>query len=282
MQWHPLFAKMLRPLVQEHYAVETNMPVGDAPRAADIVLVRRTSTQPPPFRSLLHHRTTWNILEFKGRSVSARIRDLDLLIELGLGVDRRLNEERTRLRQPPLDAAEVSFWYIVNHLGRRFLREARERLGDIEEASPGVWRSQILRRSLFLVDGRAVPVDRESVALHLTGEESRAIDQELARVIVDEPGYWELYGPLLGVLHPSIFAEASRMAKAKGKSRGLDLRPFVEKIGLKEYLSVVDMHEAMKTVAPKKMVKDLGIEGLRSLLAQLTDQEWQALKETRK
>ena len=31
-QWHPLFAQVLRPLVEEHYDVETNFPVGDAPR----------------------------------------------------------------------------------------------------------------------------------------------------------------------------------------------------------------------------------------------------------
>src|ERR1043165_5110204 len=177
MQWHPLFAKMLRPVVQDHYEVETNLPVGDAPRSADIVLVRRTSDQPPPFQSLLQHLTIWNILEFKGRSVRARIRDLDLLVELGLGVDRRLNEERIRQKQRLLSETDVSFWYIVNHLGTRFLRQARERLGSIEQASPGVWRGQLLRRSLLLIDGRAVPVDRESVALHLAGEESQAIDE---------------------------------------------------------------------------------------------------------
>ena len=39
MQWHPLFAKVLRPLMQDHYDVKTNLPVGDAPRSADIVLL---------------------------------------------------------------------------------------------------------------------------------------------------------------------------------------------------------------------------------------------------
>ena len=38
MQWHPLFANMLRPVVRDYYDVETNLPVGDAPRSADIVL----------------------------------------------------------------------------------------------------------------------------------------------------------------------------------------------------------------------------------------------------
>jgi hypothetical protein len=204
MQWHPLFAKMLRPIVQEHYDVLTNLPVGDVPRSADIVLLRRTSDRPPPFRGLLHHLTTWNIIEFKGRSVSARVHDLDLLIELGLGVTRRLNEERSREKHRPLDAAEVSFWYIANRLGDRFLHQVRSILGRLEEASPGVWRSQLLRRSLFLVDGRTVPVDRESVPIHLVGEESRAIEQALAHVLVEEAGYWQLYGPLLKALHPNI------------------------------------------------------------------------------
>ncbi len=276
MQWHPLFAKMLRPLVQEHYDVQTNLPVGDAPRSADIVLVRRTSDQPPPFRGLLHHLTTWNILEFKGRSVSARIRDVDLLVELGLGVDRRLNEERSRHRERPLAAAEVSFWYIANHLGRRFLREARDLLGDVEEASPGVWRSQLLRRSFFLVDGRAVPVDRESVPFHLAGEESSTIDAALAHVIVEEPGYWELYAPLLRVLHPTIWNEAKNMAKSKGKRGGLDLSPFIEEVGLEKYLEMFKVEDVIDTLGPKKVAKALGID---RYLSSLSAEDRQKLKE---
>ncbi len=266
MQGHPLFAKMLRPLVQEHYEVQTNLPVGDAPRAADIVLVRRTSDRPPMFRGLLRHFTTWNIIEFKGRSVSPRIRDLDLLVELGFGIDRRLNEERTRAQQRPLDVAEVSFWYIANHLGRRFLRHARELLELVEEASPGVWRSQVLRRPLFLVDGTSVPVDRESIALHLAGEESPVIEQALARVIVEEPGFWELYGSLLGALHPNIYEEANRMAKSKGKRGELDLRPFIEKVGLKKYLAAVDVGDVLATLGSKKFIEAVSVDELIAYL----------------
>jgi hypothetical protein len=276
MQWHPLFAKMLRPIVQEHFDVQTNLPVGDAPRSADIVLVRRTSDQSPPFRGLLQYLTTWNILEFKGRSVSARIRHLDLLVELGLGIDRRLNEERARHKQPLLDPAEVSFWYIVNHLGQRFLRQARQRFGNIEEASPGVWRCQLLLRPLFLIDGRAVPVERESVALHLAGEESPNIEEALARVIVEEPGYWELYGSLLGALHPNIYEEANHMATTKGKRGDLDLRPFIEKVGLQKYLAAVEVGELIDAFGPKKLARELG---MKRYLASLNAEERRQLKE---
>lgn len=276
MQWHPLFAKMLRPLVHEHFAVETNVPVGDAPRSADIVLLRRTSDQPAPFRGLLHYLTTWNILEFKGRSVSPRLRDLDLLVELGLGIDRRLNEERTRQKQRPLDPVQVSFWYIVNHLGERFLRDARRRLSGIEQASPGVWRSQILHRPLFLIDSRNVPVDRETVPIHLVGEESTEIDEALARVIVDEPDYWERYSQLLSVLHPQIWKEAKQMARSKKKPDGFDMTPLIEEVGLEKYLEAVTVEDVIDTVGAKKIAKGLGIE---RFLASLSAEDRQKLKE---
>jgi hypothetical protein len=66
MQWHPLFAELLRPLIENYYEVQTNVPVGDAPRAADLVLVRRTSPSEPPFEGLWRWLTAWNIVEFKG------------------------------------------------------------------------------------------------------------------------------------------------------------------------------------------------------------------------
>jgi hypothetical protein len=58
-------------------------------------------------------------------------------------------------------------------------------------------------------------VEPESVPLHLAAEESRESDLALARVIVEEPRYWELFGSLLNALHPNIWKEAKQMAKLK-------------------------------------------------------------------
>src|SRR5439155_23487248 len=95
-QWHPVFAQLLRPAVEDYYEVRTTVPVGDAPREADFFLLRRTAAGMPPFRGLWRHLTPWNILEYKGPTVSPRNRDVELLIELGLGIDRRLHEEHSR------------------------------------------------------------------------------------------------------------------------------------------------------------------------------------------
>jgi len=103
-QWHPVFAQLLRPAVEAYYDVQTTLPVGDAPREADFVLLRRTAQGTPPFRGLWRHLTTWNIQEFKGPTVSPRRGDVELLVELGLGIDRRLQEGLVREGQRPLAA----------------------------------------------------------------------------------------------------------------------------------------------------------------------------------
>jgi hypothetical protein len=109
-QWHPVFAQLLRPAVEAYYEVQAPVALGDAPREADFVLLRRTAAGTPPFRGLWRHLTTWNILEFKGPTVSPRWEDVELLVELGLGIDRRLRTERAGQGRP-LPAEEVSFWY---------------------------------------------------------------------------------------------------------------------------------------------------------------------------
>ena len=126
IQWHPFFAELLRFLVEDYYAVETNVPVGDLPREADVLLVKRKEVAVPPFHGIWGHLTLWNILEFKGPTDDPGLRDLDLLFEVGLGIDRRLNEQRNREGLAALARNEVSFWYLANHVGRRFLAEAED------------------------------------------------------------------------------------------------------------------------------------------------------------
>jgi hypothetical protein len=159
-QWHPLFAQLLRPAVESYYDVQTEVPDGDRPREADFLLLRRTVAGTPPFRGLWGHLTTWNIFEFKGPSVSPRREDVEFLVEVGLGIDRRLREEgAARQGQRPLAREQVSFWYLANRLGRRFLTEAERKLGPLESLGPGLWRCRVLCRLVFWVSSIDLPVE---------------------------------------------------------------------------------------------------------------------------
>jgi hypothetical protein len=90
-----------------------------------------------------------------------------LLIELGLGIDRRLNAERVRHRQRFVKESEVSFWYIANKLGPRFRQSAERRLRGVEACGPGVWRGAVLDYPCLLVSTADLPVDEDSFPLHM-------------------------------------------------------------------------------------------------------------------
>lgn len=145
IQWHPLFVQLLRPVVKDYYDIETNVAVGDVPREADVMLLRRTQHGKPPFEELWKYLTPWNVLEYKGPSVSARVNDLRLLLELGLGIYRKVNDERVKGKQRPVDAAEVSFWYLRHALGKRFRNGVQALLGanSLERVGDGIWRCRI-------------------------------------------------------------------------------------------------------------------------------------------
>jgi hypothetical protein len=261
-QWHPLFARLLRPLVEGQYDVQTNVAVGDAPREADLLLLRRLAATAAPFQGLWQWLTIWNVVEFKGPTASARVGDLDLLIELGLGIDRRLNEERAK--QEPVPREEMSFWYLAPHLGRRFLRDARGLVGELEVLAAGVWRARLLRRSLLLVSNRELAVERDSVPIHLVAKEPMPNAQALANLLGSQLDLWNLSGSWIVASHPALWEEIQRMARAKTKGPTVDINRLVE---------VVGMQELIRQVGLKRIVDESGIDALLSQLSPEQRQE---------
>ena len=261
-QWHPLFAELLRPMLQDYYDVQTNFPVGDVPREADIVVLRRTSDEPLPFRGLWRHLTPWNVFEFKGPSVSARLRDLDLLVELGLGIDRRLNEEERRHRRPLLNPGEVSFWYLTNNPGHRFLRAARQRFGELEQVGPGLWRSHVLERLVYLVSNSTIPVEHDSLPVHLVAAEPIENQQAVLRVFAEQPSLWDVYGPILASLHSDLLGEIITMAKRKHKGPQFNIGPLA-----KEMVPGSIMEQLIKTLGADTIFATLKDESLLEKLS---------------
>lgn len=229
-QWHPLFVQVLRPAVEDYDEIVTNVSVGDAPREADILLLRRAAGGSLPFQGIWANLTPWNVVEFKGPTVSPRVRDLDALVELGLGIDRRLNAERVRQKLPVLDRPELSLWYVANRLGKRFLRDARQLLGSLEPGGDGIWRCSVLRRMIFLISSAELPIDGESVPLHLLGLESPETTLALARFLVDHPALWRQYAGFFAALHRSEWEEVQAMARPKKRELKLDWEPLLQDI----------------------------------------------------
>lgn len=268
MQWHPYFAKLLRPLLEDYFDVQINVPVGDAPREADLVLVRRKAPGKLPFHGLWKHLTSWNVLEYKGPTASARFGDLDLLVELGLGIHRRLREKQNASLMRA--AHEVSFWYLTHHLGKRFLRQAARTLGSLDTLGPGIWRCTLLGRLIFLVNGEELPVETDSLPFHILEPETTEREQAIARVLIDQPNLLPTLGNWVLSLHPALLREITKMARTKQLNP--KIKPLVEFLGI---------DEVAKQLSDDKEIPDADKENLaRRLLASLAPARRRAFRKS--
>jgi hypothetical protein len=192
------------------------------------------------------------------------VAELDLLIELGLGIDRRLNEERHKQEQPHVERREVSLWYMANRLGCRFRRDARHLLGSLTEDGPGVWRTTLLGRPVLLVSNRDVPVERDSIPVHLLVREPLESTRLLARQVASQAELWKLYSGWLASMFPELYEEIRKMATSE-LGPIIDVRPVIEKLGLDNVIHQLGV---------KKVVEAIGVDAIAEALS---PEEWDAL-----
>jgi hypothetical protein len=274
-QWHPVFAELLRPLVQSHYEVQTNVPVGDAPRQADILLLRRTRAGALPFTGLWRHLTAWNVLEFKGPTVTPQDEHLESLVEVGLGIHRRLNEEQLHQGRPILGPDGVSFWYLANRLGRRLLAGWERRVGRLEVLGKGLWRCEVLGRLVFLVSGAQLPVEENSLPLHVVAIEPPETEQEVARLVASRPELWDQYGIWLSAFHPEAYEGVRSMARTSRKKFEPTLEPLIESMGLEWVIEKVGVERIIDQLGAERFFDQLGA---KKLTQALTPRQRQQLK----
>jgi hypothetical protein len=199
-------------------------------------------------------------LEYKGPTVSARVEDLDALLELGLGIRRRLNEEHRKQKQTATARSEVSFWYVANHLGRRFLRDAGELLGSLEALGPGIRQAVVACHPIVLVSSRDVPVEPDSLPIHLLTREPDANQLAMARLVVENEELWREYGAYLTTLVGDLFEEVRRMARAKRTTfpfyenivKNVGRKELIRQIGVREFVDEVGVDDFVESLTPKQ------------------------------
>ncbi len=257
-QWHPQLAGLLRHEVERYYELLTNLPVGDLPRQADIVLLRRTAAVQPPFRGLWRFLTPWNILEYKGPTVAARREHLPFLVEVGLGIARRLNEQVIEQAERPTPEGDIAFWYLANRLGRTFRQAAANRLGRLNELDNGIWSSAVLSHPIFLVSTVDLPVDDDSLPLHVLGIEPMEQQIAVGQFVIETTERADKYGGHFAAFHEAAWEEVMKMAKRKRGGLEFNLRPIIESMG---------MRKIIEQLGEKQLVEEIGID---RFLANLT------------
>jgi hypothetical protein len=285
-QWHPLFAHLLRLLLDEYYEVRTEVPVSELPRQGDIMLLRRHPSVKPPFQGLWSHLTEWNVFEFKGPTDSAEEVDLELLVHVGTGLTCRFNEERRARQEEALANHQVSFWYLVPTLGETFLGHARGRT-HFDYQTGGLWRGRVWGHPVWLVSYQDLPVEEVTIPLHLLDSEP-TVPRSLGELVVQRQELLERFAMWLKSLQPELWKEMRHMAstvrdriidwEALGKIANLEevvpLIPpdrviavlgvdrAIQTIGLDRVIEVVGLPRVLETVGLPRLIETVGLPRL--------------------
>ena len=129
-----------------------------------------------------------------------------------------------------------------------------------------------LASRLLVVSRDGLPVDRESVPLHLVTVEPLEREKDLAREVAHQPGFWGLYGPWLAHLHANVLEEAKQMVQSLGTEPSMDLRPLIEMVGAKEVINQMGVQKVIELVGPKQFIELVGLHQFIDLLGQFRDQ----------
>ncbi len=169
----------------------------------------------------------------------------------------------------------MSFWYLANHLGRRFLREAERLLGDLAPLGTGLWRSRVLGRLVFLISSIELPVEADSLPLHIVGPEPPATERAVAQLVATLPGLDQRYGGWMATLHPRAWEEIDAMVRRAGKTLTIDLRPAIEMLGLKRVIEQVGTKRVAEALDKQELVNAIDLD---DLLANLSPAKRRELK----
>jgi hypothetical protein len=94
-------------------------------------------------------------------------------------------------------------------------------------------------------------VDQDSLPLHIIGKESPATEVTLARLMMEQPVLWQLYGSWLALLQPATFEEVEAMARSAGKKVEINWQPLLDDIA-------GDTSGELLNRILKAMIKNLG------------------------
>src|SRR5207253_1532606 len=118
----------------------------------------------------------------------------------------------------------------------------------------------LLGRLLFWVSSIDLPVEEDSLPLHVVGREPLATERAVARLVLEQPGLQRLYGGWLASLHPTAWKEVEAMARATGRRLLFDIRPAIESLGLDRVVEQVGIDRVIESVGIDRVIESVGID----------------------
>jgi hypothetical protein len=246
LYWHPFLADLLRQRYGDRLVIHENVPLGDLPLEADLLLIRRDLQQalPYPF-ALLGERT---LVEFKSPDESA---DQAALQQLETYAMLYLQRAGLGPRQG------VTLWLVASQFARDVSQRGAAELVQQFEAGPGVIGGSVDGFPTYLVDLQEVPFTPETLPLHVVARGSQ--EQHMVEYVLDHHQEYPHELDLVQRLHPQMLLEVLHMRQLTPEQIGLDYPALLKLIG---------DERALKLMGPKRALDLIGEEEVRQWLAQ--------------
>jgi hypothetical protein len=120
-----------------------------------------------------------------------------------------------------------------------------------------------------------LPVEEDSLPLHVVGIEPATVERQVAKLVVEQPELLARYGGFLAGLHSKVWKEFEAMARTAKRELKFDLRPAIESLGLRTVLEQVGVDRVIEALGKKEVIRRIGVD---DILANLSPAERQALK----
>jgi hypothetical protein len=171
-----------------------------------------------------------------------------------------LHEESQAGNVRRVAAEGISFWYLASRLGRRFLQAAADGLQDWGLLGPGVWHGRVLGHPVFLVSTVDLPVDEESLPLHVLAAEPPAREREVGQFLTATEERVAAYGGVFSVFHQATWREVETMAQRSRRTFAIDLRPMIETLGLEEVIRQMGKENVIRQIGEQEVIRQIGKE----------------------
>ena len=251
LYWHPFLAELLRQDYGSRLIVEEEVPLGDMPLRADLLLIRRDPavSLPFPFDGL----GPYTLVEYKSPDDTATYDDLVKLEIYGL---------LYALREGIVARSDVTLWLVASRFHRQMSRPGGATLVGMQHLGSGVERGVLDGFPTAFIDLRTLPVEPATLPLLMVARGPQ--EQQLVEFLIDHFRAYPRHVRLLRELHADMLREVLAMRQLTPEQIGLNYRALLDLIGEERAIDLIGEERLIADLMRRK-----GADWMRAALARL-------------
>ena len=278
--WHPLLAQFLRHDYGDRLVIEAEVPLGEMPLRADLVLIRQRPAAQEPLPYPFNHLGWQTLVEYKGPEEAAQEADLQVLEIYGL---------LYQLREGISARADLTLWLVASRFAAKVSNPAGAYIEGLREVGPGVRGGVLDRFPTFLVELDRLPLNEDTLPLLMVykGPREREV-VEYAWEHREKNPYYFLY---VHFMHQDILQEVLAMRGMsleeleltpqtlinamgeEGVIRLLDEMKIIQTLGEERILRTIGEERILRTIGEERILRTIGEEKVLSNLIRLLGKE---------